>query len=1136
MVVMSLFLAALMQTQDVEAVFVDEAPAAVAELQRIERDTLDPDVRRQRLLQLIEDHGDRLVPVSDDEPGCLVEVRHRVAALLGDPVAVNPDALRHARLAAASGATASALRWLQESNATSPLARTLWFAQQPVDATSTFTQGEPLPDDLVPIPLWTRTLEDNAAAPLLTGDQIVLAGPGRLSSWDMLTGTPLWHRESLADTAGVPGRHDGGTLCAAAVHGEDIVAWLGRPIARGFEGTGRVMRLSSRTGAVRWTWDPQHLGDETGVLRPSGTPLIHDATAFIPLRRYGRAMEVESWLVALDLESGLPRWHRWLGTAAAPVRGVVWPGDGIIADGDAIVVQTGNGVIASLDPRDGGVDWLRRSSPGRWTSRDATAPPPWSVPTPIRIGDHLVTLSPDRTHMLVLNGDTGSLRSSTPSPRRTFALLPTSDGCMTVGDTIARFALTDMAALERRWGPLDIEPLAAQPHRAGATVLLPHLTSLEVRHMDTGAPVDPIDVAAASHPLACNGMMVLAGQSTLSVRAGLESGLAALHTRAELEPDNPGPLTAMTNLARHAHRPDLLREYLPRALSVAMPDHPELAADTLTDALSHLDADRPEDQALVAAALTVLDDNAAAGPKVHLAHGDWLEDTHPSAAVQAWLQAAHVQGSGHWVPEGDVHAPAEALAAVRLHRHGLHAAVSWPPEGATAGARLRGHPDSPSRSDVLEVIGAARQTVDAVTAASIGGMSDAEITAIRDSTYTPLSDGGEVRRLDGAEVPSPIEAAMVLRDGSRLTWHESPLAPASWSVLFEGAPSDIIAADDDQVVITIDRLGGGRRLESLSRADGTERWTLNLDQLGAALGPPAVLAATETTAALAGRERFWLVDLQSGRPIDHAPAGRPVSALAVGDMLVIATWNTEARRHELHAVSTEGRSMRWPLPPMFDTVQWLARGPLGEVIVGNQDQIAFAPGAGEHFWWVSTVDANSALRAALVLTDAVIVAAADGTLFNLAPDTGIVRSTIETPPGGGAPLQNVLPTGEGMYVLRDTGVSRHDASGELLWADAQWAATAPPLLTMAGDETILVQEHDIVQDVLLSTEARTMHRVRRLDADGRLLDVLDLFPMASRIRRLRTTGGMLLLSDDLDTWLVPLPPLDGPNDLRDNTG
>ena len=90
--------------------------------------------------------------------------------------------------------------------------------------------------------------------------------------------------------------------------------------------------------------------------------------------------------------------------------------------------------------------------------------------------------------------------------------------------------------------------------------------------------------------------------------------------------------------------------------------------------------------------------------------------------------------------------------------------------------------------------------------------------------------------------------------------------------------------------------------------------------------------------------------------------------------------------------------------------------------------------------------------------------------------------------------------------------------------------TTPPTVVAAGEDTFLLQEDDVLTDVLLATEARVTHQVRRLDAHGRLKDALDLFPIASRIRRARPSNGMLLVSDDLDTWLLPLPdPPDHPN-------
>jgi hypothetical protein len=396
---------------------------------------------------------------------------------------------------------------------------------------------------------------------------------------------------------------------------------------------------------------------------------------------------------------------------------------------------------------------------------------------------------------------------------------------------------------------------------------------------------------------------------------------------------------------------------------------------------------------------------------------------------------------------------------------------------------------------------------------------------------------GAVRQLRGAAFRTPIEEGLLLRDGARLTWHESPLIDASWTRMLDGSPAEVIAADERQLVVIVDRLGGGRSMTSLDRTDGSDRWTLNLDQLGEELDPPIVLAASETIAALAGRAGVHLVDLRDGTALQHAPTGWAVDAVRAGDQIVLLLADSDGKRSTLHVVDSDGRTSRWRQPAPLAMAHWLARGPLDEIVLGNDTSLAFAPSPGERFWWLAETRSEHPLRHATVLEDVVIAQSTGGELHQVRTSDGLPMGVLERPPGAAnAPLIHVMPTGDGLFVLRDTTLSRHGPDGTLLWADAAWDHGPAPLIIMAGTQTLLLQEQDILNDVLLATEARVKHRIKRLGPDGRLLDTLDVFPVASRIRRAYSTGGLLLFSDDLDTWLVPLPNAPMETGQRDPAG
>ena len=1124
---------------DAQAVFVDDAPAVAKDLARIEAGDLPLKAATERLRAIYQDHGRRLVQAPGDDPDLLIQVDHAIqslverdrrfaSALPSDDV----DAVLLARQAATAGAMASARRWLDDAPEDHPLRDQLSLSIQPDNARSTLHHGDAIPNDLIAAPLWHQIPTSAGMMPLITGDVLVLSGPDRIECVDVINGRHLWHRESLGADVIAPGQTHGGVLTVDAVRGGDIVAWIGQPVSTGFEGGGRIMRLAADNGALRWDFDPASLDDDTGAMRPSGAPLVADGAVFIPMRRHGRAMQVESWLIALDLETGKRRWLRFLGASGAAIRGVVWPGDELIQHDHSIIAQTGTGALASLDPRDGSVDWLRRMSPGRWASRNDLAPKPWALARPLRVGPHLATLSADHDHVLVLNPETGAIRSMLPtapgSPAaNTLAVLPAGDAAMlTSGQSVIRWSLADDGTPTQQWiWTDDSQQLpTGRPHRVGDAVLVPLGDQLVALHINDGRPLGAIHHVGGGHATSIGGLIIISGPESITAVSGLESGLARLTRRMNESPEAIEPRLAIIDLAVSAGRRDLIQTHLPGALTIGRAAAPEAAIDSTIAALKVLDPDDPDDRGLVEAAVQVLHGGDLGLARLHLARGDWVEPSSVDKAIESWLAADSDPTGQTWAYESGIHAPIGALASRRLTRHGLEHAVVWPPASMNPGSTLRAGAikgDVP-QSNALQLMASASGP-DAMAIAHVAGFDRARIDAIRDVTAGPLQPGGAARRLPGAAIPLPRNEGLLLQDGSRLTWHESPLVEETWTVTLDGMLESVIATDDTQIVMVLDRIGGGRKLQSRRRDDGSIRWTLNLDQFAKEIDPPVLLAATSDVAALAGRDRVYLVDLHSGTQIGQPPKGWPVDAVALQHHLVLLLDDPSSGRSSLHIVDADGRISPWPQPPRMPKATWLERGPLNDVVLGNANAMAFAPGPGDQWWWLADISNEDALRGAVVLPDAIVTRSHNGLIDRRDPVSGEQLGEIETPWGWNT-LRHIelVPTGNGLIVVTDQGLFRLDAAGALLWAQASQTPTSPTLAIMAGDETLVLHATDLLHDALLPTEARTVHRIRRLDIHGRLMETVDLFPVASRIQLGRSAGGMLLLSDTLDTWLVPL--------------
>ena len=1124
---------------DAQAVFVDDAPAVAKDLARIESGGLPLEAATERLRFMYQDHGRRLIQAPGDDPDLLIQVDQAIESLVererrfaGALPSGNVDAVRRARQAAAAGALASAKRWLDSAPKEHPLRDQLNLSIQPDNVGSTLRHGDAIPHDLIAAPLWQRRPTSPGMMPLVTGDVLVLSGPDRIECLDVINGETLWHRESLGADVIAPGQTHGGVLTVDAVRGGDIIAWIGQPVSTGFEGGGRIMRLAADNGALRWDFDPASLDDDTGAMRPSGAPLVADGAVFIPMRRHGRAMQVESWLIALDLETGKKRWLRFLGASGASMRGVVWPSDEVIQDDRSIIAQTGTGALASLDPRDGSVDWLRRMTPGRWTSRSNLAPEPWALSRPLRVGPHLATLSADHRHVLVLNPETGAIQSTLPtdpgSPAaNTLAVLPAQGSALlTSGRSVIRWSLADDGTPTQEWKWTDDSQQlpTGRPHRVGDAVLVPLGDQLVTLHIQDGRPLGAIHHVGGGHATSIDGLIIISGPTSITAVSGIESGLARLNRRMEESPEALEPRLAIIDLAVNARRRDLVQTHLPGTLTIGRTVSPEAAIDSTIAALGVLDPGDPDDRGLIEAALQVLHGEDSSLARLHLARGDWVEPSSVDKAIESWLAADSDPTGQTWAHESGIHAPIAALASRRLSRHGLEHAVVWPPPSMNLGTILRTGAlkgDVP-QSNALQLMASASGP-DAIAIAHVAKFNQTRIDAIRDVTAGPLRSGGSARRLPGAAIPLPRNDGLLLQDGSRLTWHESPLVDEAWTTTLDGMLESVIATDDTQIVMVLDRIGGGRKLQSRRRDDGSMRWTLNLDQFAQEIDPPVLLAATSDIAALAGRDRVYLVDLHSGTEIGQPPKGWPVDAVALQHRIVLLLNDPSSGRSSLHIVDAQGRISPWSHPPRMPSATWLDRGPLNGILLGDANAMAFAPGPGDQWWWLADIANEQALRGAVVLPKAIITRSHNGLIDRRDPRSGAQLGEVDIPWGWDMSRHiELVPTGDGLIVVTDQGLFRLDAAGALLWAEASQTQTSPSVAIMTGDEVVVVHPTDVLHDALLPTEARTVHRIRRLDAHGRLMETVDLFPVAGRIQFGRSAGGMLLLSDTLDTWLVPL--------------
>ncbi|HND54535.1 MAG TPA: PQQ-binding-like beta-propeller repeat protein, partial [Pirellulaceae bacterium] len=216
--------------------------------------------------------------------------------------------------------------------------------------------------------------------PVVVAGKVLLQTSDGMSAWELATGRPAF--PPLADSPGTPGlwfatnelaewlKLDSGrvggvprfTLSASS----DGVVWgkAGAPWAPGFEARKRPKPAAivgfdlSAEGKVVLRLDGT--GDEADESWAwEGPPIVADGRLFVALRK-GDTLETESHVACFDATTGRLRWRRFLAAAenAKQRRVVEWTHDLLALSEDSLYVQTHAGVVASLDVRDGRLNWL----------------------------------------------------------------------------------------------------------------------------------------------------------------------------------------------------------------------------------------------------------------------------------------------------------------------------------------------------------------------------------------------------------------------------------------------------------------------------------------------------------------------------------------------------------------------------------------------------------------------------------------------------------------------------------------------------------------------------------------------------------------------------------------------------------
>jgi len=434
-------------------------------------------------------------------------------------------------------------------------------------------------------PLWTRDLQeigevvvDAAAAargatvepliPVPDGDRIFVNTRTAVVAVERLSGRLVWvhERDDMAGRTRTPTAFRGpNDPRGVAVDGDTLFAVLGgNPMARRVGATIRpqpdapmLVAIDRESGQPRWELDATDVAERLNAAAFRGTPYVIDGRVYAIVESLTGG-SVNLFLVAARAEDGRVLWHRHL--AGSRVRGGVGVRGGrqIIRDGARLLVYAGLGVVACVEASTGTMQWVRvfpsdEEFDRRRMYSGASGP---VEPAPLMLPSGLAVASGNNDHALVLlDPETGDVRQKL---RRADAgepwhLVRVGRDLVLVGSDVRRL---DGETLKPVWR--EPTSLAAYLGPSGVAISIAGRVLVPTesgRLVDISAETGEVD---RFHPMrravglslaAADGQVVAASNLSLSSFMDWEVADRQLRKAIERSPADPSPALALAYLA-----------------------------------------------------------------------------------------------------------------------------------------------------------------------------------------------------------------------------------------------------------------------------------------------------------------------------------------------------------------------------------------------------------------------------------------------------------------------------------------------------------------------------------------------------------------------------------------------------------
>lgn len=221
------------------------------------------------------------------------------------------------------------------------------------------------------------------------------------------------------------------------------------------------------------------------------------------------------------------------------------------------------------------------------------------------------------------------------------------------------------------------------------------------------------------------------------------------------------------------------------------------------------------------------------------------------------------------------------------------------------------------------------------------------------------------------------------------------------------------------------------------------------------------------------------------------------------------------------------RRLQWPSE--IGRFLWMTRSPLNDLILGGDQGIACIGWPDHTPRWISTQPTARSTRQGWASTETVLLMDEQERLHLVDLETGESMGALSSPEyRDQGMLRDVKADGRGFRVLRESSLAIHDSSGTMIATDGIPHEYKFEHLLSDGGVHVLLAHRQTVSGLgggVRGGGRRHLYRISILDESGRILDLLDLFPLGSRIRAVRLHGRLLMIETNDTVDFVTLPPI-----------